>query len=200
MNFELAELTTEFAAALQAADARGPVAQNARSKNYFKPGIGPHSESLALFLILRELVSRHPVKYQAHSTSVAYPGTKQKCDVCFGAAPNWDWAIEVKLLRLSGDNDKPNDHMLMHILSPYPEHRSALTDLDKLLGWADAKRKAILIYGFEHQRWPLEPAVSAFEVLARSRSHLGGRYQCVFSGLIHPVHSRGAVVAWEVLS
>jgi len=26
-----------------------------------------------------------------------------------------------------GDNGKPNDNMLMHILSPYPAHRSALT-------------------------------------------------------------------------
>jgi len=200
MNFELANLVNEFATALQAVDARGPIAQNARSKTHFKPGIGPHSESVALSLILQELVSQQPVKYRAYSTSVAYPGTKQKCDVCFGAAPNWDWAIEVKLLRLSGDNDKPNDHMLMHILSPYPEHRSALTDLDKLHGWADPKRKAILIYGFEHKRWPLEPAVSAFEVLAKCRSDLGERHQCVFSGLIHPVHSRGAVMAWEILS
>jgi hypothetical protein len=31
-----------------------------------------------------------------------------------------DWAIEVKMLRLMGDNHKPNDNMLMHILSPYP--------------------------------------------------------------------------------
>ena len=27
---------------------------------------------------------------------------------------------EVKMLRLMGDNGKPNDNMLMHILSPYP--------------------------------------------------------------------------------
>ena len=199
MNFELAELTSEFAVALQAADARQPVAQNARSKKNFQPGIGPHSESLALALILRELVSLHPEKYTAYETSVSYPGTKQKCDLCFGAASSWDWAIEVKLIRFSGDNDKPNDHMLMHMLSPYPEHRSAITDLDKLNAWADPKRKAILIYGFEHQRWPLEPTIEAFEVLAKSRSHLSGRYECNFSGLIHPVHSSGAVVAWEIL-
>jgi len=38
----------------------------------------------------------------------------------------------VKMLRLMGDNSKPNDNMLMHILSPYPSHRSALTDCQKL--------------------------------------------------------------------
>lgn len=31
-----------------------------------------------------------------------------------------------------GDNGKPNDNMIMHILSPYPDHRSALTDCSKL--------------------------------------------------------------------
>jgi hypothetical protein len=200
MTFSLSELITEFAAAVEAADARVPVAQNMRSKEYFKPGIGPHSESAALTLILKELASQYPLKYGSHVTSVSYPGTKQKCDVCFGESPNWDWAIEVKLIRLSGDNNKPNDHMLMHILSPYPEHRSALTDVDKLNGWIEPKRKAILIYGFEHEHWPLEPALKAFEVMAGARSHLGERRECAFSGLIHPVHSCGAVVAWEILS
>ncbi len=38
------------------------------------------------------------------------------------------------MLRLMGDNGKANDNMLMHILSPYPSHRSALTDCEKLLG------------------------------------------------------------------
>lgn len=36
------------------------------------------------------------------------------------------------MLRLFGDNAKLNDNMLMHLLSPYPAHRSALTDCEKL--------------------------------------------------------------------
>jgi len=145
------------------------------------------------------LSANHPDKYGAHVISAKYPGGRQRCDVCFGIAPNWEWAIEVKLLRLSGDNGNPNDHMLMHLLSPYSAHRSALTDLDKLHIWAGPKRKAILIYGFDHEHWPLKPALDAFEVLAQSRLHLSGRFQCAFSGLVHPVHSSGAVVAWEIL-
>ena len=47
-------------------------------------------------------------------------------------APVWDWAIEAKMLRMFGDNGKLNDNMLMHVLSPYPAHRSALTDCGKL--------------------------------------------------------------------
>ena len=41
-----------------------------------------------------------------------------------------EWAIEVKMLRLMGDNGKPNDNMLMHILSPYERHRSASARID----------------------------------------------------------------------
>jgi hypothetical protein len=36
-------------------------------------------------------------------------------------SPSWEWAIEIKMPRLMGDNGKPNDNMLMHILSPYPK-------------------------------------------------------------------------------
>jgi hypothetical protein len=57
-------------------------------------------------------------------------------------SPDWSWAIEVKLLRLLGDNGKPNDNILMHILSPYPAHRSAFTDCTKLLGAPLGRRKA----------------------------------------------------------
>jgi hypothetical protein len=75
-----------------------------------------------------------PDRYQGRlHTGISYPGgTRQKCDVCVGVAPGWDWALEIKMLRLMGDNGKPNDNMLMHILSPYPADRSALTDCSKL--------------------------------------------------------------------
>jgi hypothetical protein len=45
------------------------------------------------------------------------------------------------MLRLMGDNGKPNDNMLMHILSPYPAHRSAVTDCAKLVrSWGSLSR------------------------------------------------------------
>ncbi len=97
-----------------------------------------------------------------------------------------------------GDNGLPNDSMLMHILSPYPEHRSALTDCAKLTASSLGKRKAILIYAFEHEGWPAEHAIGAFETLARSRGAEGPRHAAGFSGLVHPIHTRGWVFAWEL--
>jgi hypothetical protein len=103
------------------------------------------------------------------------------------------------MLRILGDNGKANDNILMHILSPYPAHRSALTDCEKLVRSSLGQSKAILIYGYDAADWPLEPAIRAFEALASSRVHLGARCVAKFRELIHPVHSSGAVFAWQVL-
>jgi hypothetical protein len=104
----------------------------------------------------------------------------------------------VKLVRLLGDNGKLNDNMVMHLLSPYPSHRSALTDCSKLAASALGRRKAILVYGFETDEFPLEPLLRAFETLAGASVPLGRRAQAGFSDLVHPVHKRGAVCVWEV--
>jgi hypothetical protein len=71
-----------------------------------------------------------------------------------------------------GDNGLPNDNMLMHILSPYPEHRSALTDCKKLKASGLEGRKAILIYGYECEQRPMELAIAAFETLAGLQKRL----------------------------
>jgi hypothetical protein len=77
------------------------------------------------------------------------------------------------MLRLMGDNGKPNDNMLMHILSPYPSHRSALTDCQKLAASSFSGSLSVLIYGYDYDALPMEPAVEAFEQLAAHRVRLG---------------------------
>jgi hypothetical protein len=104
------------------------------------------------------------------------------------------------MLRLMGDNGKPNDNMLMHILSPYPADRSALTDCSKLITSGLGERKAIIIYGFDYPGLPMDPAIQAFETLARSKVTLGTRAATNYSDLVHPVHSAGRVFGWELLA
>ena len=106
--------------------------------------------------------------------------------------------LEGKLLRLKGDNGKPNDNMLMHILSPYPKHHSALTDCIKLNGSGFPGSKAIVILGYSYDDLPLEPAIAAFETLAKAMVALGKRHEANFSGLCHPVHREGKVLAWQI--
>ena len=102
------------------------------------------------------------------------------------------------MLRLYGDNGKLNDNMLMHILSPYPEHRSALTDCQKLLESGLSGRKAIAIYAYESAKFPTAPAIDAFELLARNVVRLSERITASFRGLMHPIHQSGAVFGWEI--
>ena len=97
-----------------------------------------------------------------------------------------------------GDNGKPNDNMLMHVLSPYPQHRSALTDCVKLARSGFEGRKAIMILGYGYPDMPLEPAIDAFETLAAKVVNLGQRCEAAFSGLCHRVHQAGKVMAWEI--
>ena len=88
----------------------------------------------------------------------------------------------------------------MHILSPYPAHRSAVTDAAKLATSGFDARKGIVIYGYDYEGWPMDPAIEAYELLAGHRVRLGPRRTAGFSGLVHPVHKAGRVFAWEVLS
>ena len=200
MSIELDRFVSDFSTALATADAARPCATNARSKAAFQAGIGPHSEAQTVKLVGAELECQWPAIYgQRVSYSVAYPeAPRQKCDLCVGSVPDWDLAVEVKMLRILGDNGKANDNILMHLLSPYPAHRSALTDCEKLAASRLGRRKAILIYGYNADAWPLEPAIGAFEALARARVNLGRRFSKEFHDLVHPVHSSGAVFAWEL--
>jgi hypothetical protein len=197
---ELEQFVDDFTACFMLADRRRPQAVNARSKVNFQPGIGPHAEAQAVKLVVDELESFRPETYRGRlATGVAYPETpRQKCDLCIGSQGEWEWSMEVKMLRSLGDNGKLNDNIVMHILSPYPAHRSALTDCVKLVSSSLGRRRAVLIYGFEHEEWPLSPAIEAFEALARSKVRLLHTCLAPFFDLVHPYHSRGRVVAWEI--
>jgi hypothetical protein len=197
---DLHALAVDFAHGIQAADRRSPQATNLRSKLVFKPGIGPHSEAQAIALVMAELAADLPLRYGQYSCGVPYPSNpRQKCDLCIGQEPKWQWAIEVKMLRLFGDNGGLNDNILMHILSPYPAHRSALTDCEKLQVSGFDARRAILIYGFDHDQWSMDPAIDAFETLANARVRLTDRSVATFGELVHPVHTSGRVFAWELI-
>lgn len=137
--------------------------------------------------------------HAAYALDVPYPGaSRQRCDWCLGSAPTWDWVIEVKMLRMFGDNGKLNDNMLMHVLSPYPDHRSALAGCQKLVRSGLPGRKAIVVFGYDYTDWPMDPAIEAFETLVSERVALGDKHAAAYDNLVHPVHQRGRVFAWEV--
>ena len=199
VTFVLADFVVDFADGLMTADSASPQAINQRSKAPYQPGIGPHTETATVELVMSELQRRSPELYGKSAVGVPYEArSRQKCDLAFGQDPDWDWLIEVKMIRMLGDNAKVNDNLPTHILSPYPAHRSALTDCMKLTESPLMGRKAILMYGYESDAWPLAPLVEAFEALARLKVEMGSRNAASFDGLTHPVHSSGTVYAWEI--
>ena len=80
---------------------------------------GPHSETETVNLVIDRLRHEQPAAYGECCREVPYPSSpRQKCDLCFGTGDNCEWSVEIKMRRVVGDNGKPNDNMLMHILSP----------------------------------------------------------------------------------
>ena len=195
----LRQLVDDFAQGLMEVDSKAPVAVSQRSGRPYSPGIGPHTEAQTINLVMSSLSSTRPDRYLGtYAEGVPYPKSRQKCDLCFGSPPLFDLAVEAKMIRLLGDNGKPNDNLVTHILSPYPAHRSSLTDGEKLLGSGLATQNAILMYAYDYDDWPSLPLVEAFEMLIRLRCELGTRLEANFTELMHPVHSRGTVYGWEI--
>jgi hypothetical protein len=191
-------LGEDFAWGIKHADARLPVALNHRSGASYQAGIGPHTEASTITLVFDELHHRDPRRYRDVTFGVPYLKLKrQRCDLVLSDGTD-KWYVEVKMMRLLGDNGKPNDNMLMHIISPYPQHRSALTDCAKLTEAGFEGRLGVIIFGYDYPGWPLEPVIEAFETLAATRVHLTRRPAADFDSLVHPVHRRGRVFAWEV--
>ena len=192
---DLKTLLVDFAEGIKAADRQRPQASGRKGRVY-QPGIGPHAEDEAVRLVVAELKRLRPLEYGSLRTRVPYPNSRQKCDLALGSGP--EWAIEVKMARFSGDNGKPDDTAVKDILSPYDKDRSAISDCAKLVHAGFPGRAAVLIYGFEDLRRPLDTVIEAFEVLACTRASLGPRHVSKFDALVHPVFSAGRVFAWEV--
>ena len=194
MAHALQEFVEHFALALNAADARRPSAIGPRSGRAYQPGIGPHPEDRAVDLIVAELAAMRPDWKIA--LRQCYPESKQTCDLLWGEP--LDWAIEIKMARPNGDNGKPDDTAIKDILSPFTADRSALTDCVKLADSHIAPHRAILIYGFDDPRRPLQEMLTAFETLAHTRVQLSPRCEAGIGPLVHPVHQMGCVCAWEI--
>jgi hypothetical protein len=192
-------IVTDFADSMMAVDVTLPVATNSRSGIAFKPGIGPHSETRTVELVVAKMAEHWPDRYRG-AGPVPYPNHPRLiCDLGIRPDQLSGWAIEIKMLRLLGDNGKLNDNMLMHVLSPYPHHRSAVTDVGKLRSSGFECRKGILIYGYVAKDWPLEPVIDAFERIVNVGKGLSNREHAGVEPLSHPVHNAVQVFGWELL-
>ena len=191
---KLQDFVSALARAIGQADNEKPIWTSPKGREY-QPGIGPHTEKKTLELATDciELTQVVP----SIRLELSYPHqTRNRCDVAIGDPV--EWAIEVKMFRRMGDNGSPNDNMMKHILSPYSQDRSALTDCSKLLKSGFNAKFGIVIYGYDYPEFPMDPGVDAFEVLANKKVKLGKRLTASFDELVHPVHKEGRVFGWEI--
>jgi hypothetical protein len=85
---ELPSVVQDFAGAIQRPDSRGPQAVGARTGRSYQPGIGPHTESQIIDLVINELVD-FDAAYAAYGLDVPYP----RCAAprCARAAASGPW-------------------------------------------------------------------------------------------------------------
>ena len=159
----------------------------------YQVGIGPFEEDETVDLVLEEFPRDwNNCKIER---SVKFPSLpRNKCDMCL-TTPVGKIFIEIKMMRLFGDNGKANDNIIKHILSPYPQQRSALTDIYKLQESGFDGDKAIMIYGYDYDEFPMSLMMECFEALGSTRLRLP-KLSHKFDGLIHSVHTRGEVYGW----
>jgi hypothetical protein len=182
---ELEQLAADIGDTLAAVDAsRVPFKQ-------FQPGVGPYGEPQLVRLIASGL-----------NSLPQYAGlveTKRTPDLLVRGV----WALEFKIARPFGDNAALAENWSVNLLHPYRGNVSALGDCLKLAELTGPERRASVVIGYEHHQAivSLDPLVAAFELIAKEVMHvkLGSRVEIVRSGLIHPVHQRARVFAWEVL-
>jgi hypothetical protein len=193
---ELATVVEDFATAFTSADASAP-GYVSRTGRQYQPGLGPYAEDAAVRLILAAMRINHGDRYGECGQQLRHPGSRQACDLWIGSPV--EWVAEVKMARFFGDNGRPDDTSLKDILSPYPAHRSALTDSLKLATSTLPGRKAMIVYGFDYPTMTLDPAIEAFEALATRSVAFSPRLVARLERLVHPVHREGRVFGWEVL-
>lgn len=121
--------------------------------------------------VITEWSKRYPSELPGFSDKwieVKYPNRRGNCDLCINTQdyeielgePKYEWAIEMKYVRFIGDNGKNNDYGVTKVASPYRKDRSSVLDAERLSDFTIAKRKAIIMYGFEFDSASYDHAIS----------------------------------------
>ena len=190
------KIISDFALSMKKIDSTKPVYVSQRkNKNVYKPGIGPHTETATINLVVNEL--KKDKFYTKIEREIKYPNSRKSCDLKFNIN-NKILFSEVKMMRIMGDNNKANDNIFMHIFSPYEKQNSALTDGLKLLKSGFDGEKSIIIYGYDYDDFPIEKTISLFEKTTKDFFNISERYSASFEKLVHPVHTRGSVYGWLI--
>jgi hypothetical protein len=181
---ELREVLQDIADAIVRIDTSG------KPFRTFRPGVGPYGEPQLVKLIAADL--SQIAKYRNSAR------TKRNPDLLISN----EWAMEFKITRPFGDNDREAENWSVNLLHPYPGNVSSIGDCYKLTNYSGTEKRAIVVIGYEHTppKIDLTPLVTAFEAIARQALgfRLSERVEIRREGLIHPVHHALRLFAWEI--
>jgi len=185
----------DFATSLQKVDKEVPPAKNARTGEEYEKGIGPYQEKLLIEHVSDDLKKRKTNLYNGLVTEVKYPKDRKRCDVVI----NNQLFIEVKAVRKMRNNGIHEEFLVNHILSPYEADKSFLTDTKKLLDSGFQGEKAVLMYGYDYEEFPIDLILGCFELLAEKYfCDIIEKHEFPFDGLIHPIHKKGKVKGYLI--
>jgi len=157
----------------------------------FRPGAGPYGEPQLVKLIAGYLVSKCGDRYSGARTcrnpDVLIPGK---------------WALEFKIVRPFGDNDREAENWSQNLLHPYPGNVSSIGDAIKLLARDGPEQRGVIVICYEHEppKIDLLRLVEAFELISRQLLGLplGDRCSAMLRDCVHPVHKRTTVFGWSL--
>lgn len=191
---ELINIVNNFADALKIVDSQMPI------EGKFKPGIGPHTEDHTRDMAINHLRNQEGTisEYFQQAASVQYPGSREMCDIVI---PD-EWAIELKLLRPFGDNNKEAEHWSNKILHPYYGNKSAAGDVLKLLDSGFKERKAIILFSYEHDipKIDVAPTIKTLELILSEVHNIKFKQRVIAErrDLVHPVFQVLKIIGWEL--
>jgi len=169
---ELKVIVERLVEALIKVDAETTTIHESRSgSGAYLPCVGTIWEDDFTREAIIEWNDNHPndfLEFSKDWLEVKYPKKRGKCDLCIRSTdhnvnigePAFEWAIEMKYVRFVGDNGKNNDYGVTKVASPYRKDRSSVLDAERLGEFDLAKRKAIVMYGFEFDSASYDHAVN----------------------------------------
>jgi hypothetical protein len=162
---ELEEIVNRIAELIPVIDSTTDIqVRNRRNKRPYVKGVATLFEPQFTKEVVRCWSAEHPTDLSWINDEHPYPDSRDTCDLVITDSSvevefgSFEWAIELKFLRLVGNNGNNNDYVMQKAISPFLKDRSLVHDIEKLKMATFGKRKAVIFYGFDYNLDSVEHA------------------------------------------
>jgi len=192
----LGDVVGDFARALEAVDQVAAAGGLGPWRDRHR-GVGALHAENTMAAVLAEMARSDPKRY-AHAGQFPYPNSSLTGDLRIPGS----WAFAIRRVRAFANDGIRIRHWSADLLHPYAGPETAIGAAYQLVDSQLTERTALLLFGYEHipAEVSLQRAAMAFEAVVRSVTtiQIGVRQTAETGLLVHPVHQRGVVYAWEL--